>query len=358
MTAVLSIQGRRLLGWKSVQIVRSLETLSGSFTLSLTDRDPTTMRTFRVSPGNECTVSIGDQTVITGHVDAVRVNYDARNHELEVVGRDSAGDLVDCSAAITPGEWLDTGLEEIVNDLCSPFGIAVNVTGDAGEVFKKFRIETGETVYEAIDRLCRFRALLAWSDGMGGIEIGSPERTQASVTLEFGKNILRATGVANWSDRHSEYTVLAQQPAGEDMEAEEAFHLEAMSSDSSIQRHRPLVVVAEQGLDRAETQKRADWEASIRAARSRQIVVTVQGWRENGESGALWDFGRVVRVEDQWLGFSGTLLVASVAFSLSDAGTMTRLTLAPAEAFQPQLEEQDQPATDSEDSGNSDWWTS
>jgi len=358
VTAILSIQGRKLSGWKSVSVTRSLEQLSGNFSLGLTDRDPTTMQTFRVTPGNSCSVEIAGHTVITGYVDAVRVNYDAGNHELEIVGRDAAGDLVDCSAAIEPGEWLDTGIEEIANALCEPFGVTVTVTGDAGDNFAKFRIETGETVYEAIERLCRMRALLSWSDGMGGIEIGSPERSQAGVTLRFGENILRGTGVANWSDRHSEYTVLAQQVGGDDIDPEEAAHLSATAMDTAVQRHRPLVVVAEQGLDRAETQKRAEWEASVRSARSRQIVLTVQGWQESGNEGPLWDFGRQVRVEDEWLGFAGNLLVATVAFSLSEAGTTTRLTLAPAAAFQPQLEEQDAPATAADDGRNSDWWTS
>ena len=357
MTARLLVKGRLMSGWKRVQVARSLETLAGKFTVAVSDRDPASMSRIDIAPGDDCVVTIMGETVISGFIDAIRVSYDRGSHEVEIVGRDAAGDLVDCSAAIEPGEWLDTGLQDIASALCEPFGVSVNVTGDEGSDFRKFRIETGETVFEALDRLCRMRGLLAWSDGQGGIEIGNPQRSQAGVALRFGENILRATGEANWSDRYSDYTIYGQQAGSDDIDGETAAHVTAEASDGSVKRARPLIVVAEQGVDDAEAQMRVDWEASVRAARARQIEITVQGWREMGDRGSLWDFGREVNVRDDWLGFNGSLLIASVTFDLSEQGTTTRLMLVPAAAFQPQLEE-----TSESDSavlnkeGGSNWW--
>ena len=358
MTARLFIGSSIHSGWTRIQVSRSLEQLTGVFTLAVTDRDPGTMRRRRISQGQPCSVMLDGETVITGHVDAVRVSYDSGSHMLQIRGRDRTGDLVDCSAALKPGEWLDTGLEEIANQLCSPFGVSVNVSGDAGEPFAKFRVETGETVFDVIERMCRMRGLLAWSNPNGELEIGTPSGDFIG-RLELGRNIVSMSGQSNNLHRHSTYTIFGQQPGSDDVDGELAAHVTAEASDPAIRRHRPLVVVAEQGIDAEEAQKRVDWEASVRAARSRQIAVVVQGWRVDGDRGELWDFGRTVRVRDEWLGFDGDLLVSAVEFGLSNAGTTTKMTLAPAAAFQPELAE---PAEGSAPSGGDasdpefNWW--
>ena len=80
-------------------------------------------------------------------------------------GRDRTGDLVDCSAATMPGEWQNELLDRIVQSLIDPFGISVTVDTDIGEPFRKFRIDEGETVFEAIDRACRYSgraAVVRW----------------------------------------------------------------------------------------------------------------------------------------------------------------------------------------------------
>ncbi len=61
--------------------------------------------------------------------------------------------------------------------------------------------------------------------------------------------------------------------------------------------------------------------------------MTVQGWREQGESGPLWSPNRLVHLEDQWQGLDTTLLVASVTLELDGNGTRTVLDLTPPAAF-------------------------
>ena len=131
-----------------------------------------------IRPGDACRVQLDGDAVIQGWVDVVTVDYDARGHTLSVRGRDTTGDLVDCSAATEPGEWKDARLEEIAAALCAPFDIGVTVADDVdtGEPFARFRIEEGESVFEAIDRACRFRAVLPRSDGEGGLILTTPSR--------------------------------------------------------------------------------------------------------------------------------------------------------------------------------------
>lgn len=338
MTARLTLGGGSHEGWTEITVRRSIESLAGSFQLAVTDRDPGTMQPRAVTPGAACTLALGGETVITGFVDAVDVSHDSESHSIGIQGRDRAGDLVDCSA--DQQEWKDETVDVIAAAIAAPFGIGVGLADGVapGEPFRKFTIERGETAWDAIDRLTRMRAVLAVSDGRGGIQLTRAGRETASVRLERGVNILAAQGRADASRRHSTYTVLGQRAGDDEIHAGEARNMtqvRAEAQDAGITRHRPLVLLAEQGVSPGDAQERADWEAAVRRGRSREIVATVQGWRER-PGGDLWTPGKLVRVVDDWLGLDRDLLIATVEQKLSGDGTRTALTLMPKSAFLPE----------------------
>lgn len=333
----LTVQERRLVGWTEATVVRSLEHIAGTFRLQLSERAPGEAVPRLIAPGDACELELDGETVIKGYVDSVRVRYDGGSHEIEVRGRDATGDLVDCSAAIEPGEWAEQKLERIAAALAEPFGVPVSTNADTGQAFRKFKVEPGESVFEAIERGCRLRGVLALPDGRGGVVLGRPSRSRAGVRLTRDDNILAATAELDWLDRYSDYEVLGQQQGADWISsAEEAAHVGASATDAGVSRDRRLIVIAEQGLDQAAAQSRADWEASVRAARSRHATITVQGWRET-EGGALWSPGRLVHVADDWLGLDRELLVVAVEQAISEAGTTARLLLSPEQAFEPRI---------------------
>ena len=349
MTVALLIDDRRHIGWTEATVTRSLETISGSFAVTLSEREPGETTPRVISPGNSCRVQLEDETVLQGWVDAVTVDYDARGHTIAVRGRDTTGDLVDCSAATEPGEWHNERLETIAAALCQPFRIGVTREVDTGAPFRRFRIEEGESVFEAIERACRFRAVLPLSDGKGGLVLGGPSRSRTAVRLERGLNIISASGTSSWLGRFSDYTLLGQQAGGlEGFTAEEVAHVRATAQDSGVTRHRPLTIIGEQSQDNDEAKARIDWESNVRAARARKARVTVQGWREVPD-GALWAPGSVVFLSDDWLGIEQQLLVSSTSQTLSSNGTLTTLDLVPQDAFVQRAE------PSGEDLGSS-WW--
>ena len=350
MTVALTIGSTRHLGWTDATITRSLETISGSFSITLTERTPGANTARRINPGDACTVELQDTRVIRGYVDEVNPRYDAGSHSISVRGRDRTGDLVDCSAATMPGEWQNESLFNIVQQLVQPYGISVSLETNQGAVFRKFRIDEGETVFEAIERACRFRAVLPLSDGDGDLILGSPTRDRAAVRLERGVNILSAAGSATWLNRFSEYTLLGQQAGNDFLSAEEAAHVTATARDAGVTRHRPLTIIGEQSLDNDEAQARIDWEANVRAARARAAVVVVQGWRETPD-GALWEPGKLVHIVDDWLGLDRELLIASTTHQISSNGELTTLQVMPREAFiQRAVTQREQART------NVNWW--
>ena len=160
MTIALRIGGRIHQGWTEATVTRSLETLCSTFQMSLSEREAGATEPRLVSPGDGCTVAIEGEQVLRGYVDEVRPRYDAGDHMVSVRGRDATADLVDCSAASEPGEWQDSTLDQITRGLVAPFGIEVTVEVGVGAPFTKFRIDEGETVFEAIERGCRYRERL------------------------------------------------------------------------------------------------------------------------------------------------------------------------------------------------------
>ena len=331
--AVLTVGGRRLAGRTDVAVTASLERLAPTFRLSMSERSPGETAPRLVNPGDTARVELDDEIVLTGFVATVSPRHDATSHIIAVDGRDATGDLSECSAASIPGEWHNATLTDIVAALCGPFGIRVWATAEVNEPFRKFRIEEGESVFEAIDRACRLRAVLPLADGRGGLELGRPVRDRARVRLERGRNIKAAQGRSSWEGRHSQYTVLGQQQGNEFLTPEAAAHVVATARDTGVSRHRPLTIIAEQGLSPSEASERARWERDVRAARSRRIEVTVRGWREEGDTGALWRPGRLVGVFDDWLGVRRPLLVSTVTWRRGHGGTVANLTLLPEQAF-------------------------
>ena len=339
----LTIEGRRYEGWTSATVTRSIETIASTFAVSVSERDPGTDARRAVVPGQVCSLALDDEVVVLGYVDGVSVGYDASSHSVDIRGRDLTGQLVDCSAANQPGEWHEARLLDIVQQLAAPFQISVRLaafTTATREPFARFRIEEGESVFEAIDRACRIKGVLPLPSTRGGIVLGLPSRARAGVRLERGVNILSASGELSWVDRYSVYTVRGQQAGTDETWGADAAHVEAESRDRGITRHRPLTVIAEQGVSLPDARQRANWEASVRTGRSRRASVLVQGWRESRDEGAaLWTPGRVVRLTDDWLGLDRDMLIASVVHARSNnGGTTTQLSLYPEEALIPMPE--------------------
>jgi len=320
-------------GWTSVKVVRSLEALAGSFDITLTEREPGAVRPRTFKPGEACTVQLDGDTVITGHVDDVAPSYEAEQHSIRIAGRDRTGDLVDCSAIHKPGEWRGQTLDVIIAELARPFGVAVRTLTDTGKPFARFSIEQGETVFEAIDRLCRMRGVLATSTPAGSLVVMRADGgARVPVVIEKGVNVLRAAGKASHRERFSHYIVKGQHPGDDLWPTALAAHLRGEVRDVGVGRYRPMLIQAEDLTTTSSAGDRAAWEANVRAARSRRPSYTVQGWRA-GDRGPLWSPGQIVRVVDDWLAIDRDLLVSGVQFERGSEGTKTTLDLAIPGAF-------------------------
>ncbi|SNT29046.1 Mu-like prophage tail protein gpP [Noviherbaspirillum humi] len=369
----LRVGGQVFAGWKAITVRTGIEQLAGTFELGITERWPGQPKDWVIPPGEACSIEIGDDTVISGYVDAVAVSYDANAHDIKVTGRDRAGDLVDCSAPSTA--FANQTFEQIASALCTPYGIEVfdetvggkklttkqKKAGKKGTPPKKARVaghvpkqacQNGETVFKTLEKLARNEGVLLVSDGEGGLVITRAGMGgHCATVLEQGKNILRASFEHSHAALFSEITVKGQAAAAGagkfDLstaapKATVARAPGAKTGNSQITRYRPLIILAETQADARRCRLRAEWEAANREAKSKKVVITVQGWREP-DTGELWQINKMVRVKCPWMRLDGWWLISSVTYKLDEGGSTADLSLVSDKAFD-QLPEIPDPA--------------
>ncbi len=331
----LLVNGQAWGGWKRVEIQRGLEQIAGGFALELTSRWPGVDDTVGLREGLACEVRLDGETVITGHIDLFEPDMTETSSMIRVEGRDRTGDLVDCSAIHKTGQWRGARLEQIVKDLAAPFGIVVTVATSTGDVFKTFALEDGETAFDAIDRACRLRGVLATSTADGRLLLTRASAQVNPVRLVEGLNIKRIKASHSWMARHSEIIVKSQVAGDDDGYGAAAAHIKASAKDAEINRYRPLIVMSEHGSTSKGLAERATWETQVRMGRGKRGTCTVVGWRmENeGATGALWLPNTLVHIHSPRMNLSQEMLIVSCKYQLDDQGTTTELEFTLPETF-------------------------
>lgn len=339
----LEIDGIAYGGWTAVSVVRTIEQASGGFAVRATDRWPGQPEARPIRPGARCAVRIGPDSVITGYVDEVQTALRAGEHEMNARGRDAVGDLIDCSPDLSPGEWLNLTVLDVARILAAPFGIPVTATVPVGAPFSKITLDPGATAWDAIEELCKYRALLPVSDGLGGLLLTRAGTARAGVDLVEGENILECELTLSWADRFSHYAAKGQAQGTDFLSGEAAAGAVGRAPDKEVDRHRPKVVVATRGITAEQAQQRAQWESTVRAGRSATASITVRGWRQGREeTGALWPVNAIVRVFSPTLGLKRDMLISELENTLDEGGRRTRLSLVRPDAFELLAEPEEQ----------------
>jgi len=338
----LAIKGKIYRGWTEISINTAMDALAGAFSISLTERwagdgrTPSQIEAWPILNGDTCQVSIDGEVIIDGYVDQFRPSFSPTDHTIEIQGRDKTCDLIDCSAFHQPDQWKNLDLLQLAKILCDPFGIKVTAEVDVGPRFEVVKLQQGETVFSALDRLARFRKVILSPGIAGGVLITRAGRNRAAVRLQQGVNIKSASGVLDTSQRYSNYIVKGQNVSSKTSDGELEAHAEARVTDSSVTRYRPLVVMAETGATNGSAADRATWEANVRLGRSAVATVTLRGWKQ-GLTGALWKPNLLVGVTSGFLRMDGDMLIRQVTYKRSgDSGTECELSLISPQAFSPE----------------------
>jgi len=317
-------------GWKNVSISRELNTLGSTFRLTVVDKWRADQEPFSLKPGSAVHIHTGKTAILTGYIDKVTFSLQAQNRTITISGRSKTADLID-SSITGKNEYKNLGLKAIAEKLIEPFGVKLLLRADAGAVFDKFTVRQGETIFEALDRLARARSLIMYPSFEGNIILAKKDTTLASTEIRAGVNLLGGSATYDNSERFSKYIIKAQ-TQGTKGTAEQAIGSKGEATDSGITRTRELLVIAENVADNAAALERAKYEADIRAARSVEVDVSVQGWRQ--DDGTIWDVNQLIFLDAGFLGYRGQALVKKVQFVKDGGGTKADLTLIRPDAFE------------------------
>lgn len=336
---------RTISGWTNVRVSRGIDRCPSDFEVSFTEPYEN-VDSVLVQPGDEVEVYFGTDLILSGFVDRYLPSFNANEHIIRITGRNKCQDLVDCAAFWPNGQMLNLSVLGIAKNLCGAYGITVNVADgtNLGAPIAQQNVMAGETSYDILERLCRFRGLLLYDqpDGSlliasGGTQPGSsvaaPIGTRIAASgFKQGVNVQSASAMFGMDQRFSNYDALYQ---GLDTlkDIGHGGNLICHVADGTVPRFRYRVIVSENvagGPIVAE--QRVNWEMASRYGRSFQVRLTTDTWRDS--AGKLFEPNVLVPIDLPGLKLSPrTWLISDVTYKRSESGTTADLTIMPPEAF-------------------------
>ena len=187
----LRIGGVNWEGWKSAEISRQMDAVCSEFALGLSDRWRHGDGAMPLAAGMPMELLVGEDSAVVGYLDKVDFSLGTSDHAINVSGRDKTCDLVDCAAIHSPGSWKNLDALALAKILAEPFGVEVSSETDVGEPFDSFKLEEGETAFDAIDRILKEREILALPDGRGGLKLAKLAPKKSGTALAQGVNVLQ-----------------------------------------------------------------------------------------------------------------------------------------------------------------------
>lgn len=324
----MEIGGYNLEGWKSVAVSRSMESLSASFSFELTDKTGSASRA--IQTGLEASLWMTDgifrDRIVRGFIDSVSRSTSGTDNQMTVSGRDITGDLVDAAVLRKSSTWQAAKFSKIIKDICDPFSIEVDAVDLLSDPkIEKFTVQPGESAFQAIERLCRSQAVTPLTDKEGRLVLTYSGLTSTIDSLVLGKNVLSLTESVDWNDRFSRYIGKGQAGNGGKAWQKQNTQIAAEATDPEVTRYRPFLFLAESKTSLSMIRARVNWEAQVRAGRSKSYTATVRDWTQTG--GIPWGINRRVSLRAASWGVDTELLITGLTFTLDDSGRRTDLTL-------------------------------
>ncbi len=328
-TLELLVNGKLFSGWKSATFSSSMEALSSTFAISARDKDNSLAE---LEEGVPCVAyavnGSSKDKLLDGFIVQRRESITSTAHTVSISGSDKLIDLVDCAVVRENRSWIKVRFSRIIKDLADPFSVVVD-TSDLSDdpIIDKMTLQSGESPFAAIDRLCKSQAVLPLGayDGTLLLTYAADQDDRFETDLVLGENIKEFSRDSDWSEVFSEYTTLGQAAGRGKRWTEAMLQGKAVATDENVTRYRPQLFIAETRSSKTELTKRVAWEAQIRAGRATSQTVTLKGWYTNG---SLWEKNKRVRLRVPEKSINEDRLIVNVSFTLDNSrGEETTLTL-------------------------------
>ncbi len=271
--------------------------------------------------------------VLNGCLDDRLLDVHKAGQDLQLSGRDGAGVLLDCSAAIISMRQLS--IDDVVAKIVRPLGVTrIRIDAENKLLREKVNTEPGDTAWDTLRRAAEANGLWPWFEPDGTLVVGRPNYDQPPVaTLVLrrdgkGNNVERLTEQRSISDRFSEVTVLGQAHAGGSGGGERAGrnNVRAVVRDDGMTIFRPKVVVDHEAIN--EEVARARGRKIISDARLKSYTLTATRLGHYTDDGVAWAPGQRIAVKSEPHDIDGVFFLTARRFSSNKRiGKVTTLTL-------------------------------
>lgn len=336
-TAVLTVNGRAYSGWTSVMVRRLYGGACSDF--EFTAAEPldaaADFASWRITPGDKCTVTLAGILAFTGYVFVRQGSFNPQLHGLMVTGRSLTADAVDSSAPVNGGQYKGYSFEAIASALAQGAGVNLVIKGsspDLARPFPQFSIAYGETVFEAVERLARLRGLYITDDANGNwiADVFDPKGASGGQLVE-GQNLLEARASIDGSRSFSIVNIVSQRPGDDHTNGEAARDVSATVTNPNARAGRRQISLMEEPGSPQDAATRANHETAYNATDLVDCHCVVQGWQS--APGVLWDVGKNYAVKSPMLDLDRTLSSRQVVYSQSAAGSRTTIDLCTPESL-------------------------
>lgn len=272
--------------------------------------------------GTPVQIFANDDLVLTGYVNRKQPKFDAESAQITVSGRSASADLVDGSAEHETGRFKDKTPLEIGQEVSRNYRGTGFVTDQKLDKVEQYQLTPGETCHRCVEKMTRQQGMTITGTADGRAMITKAGARRHAGALIEGVNILTGESDHNDSNQHSKYSVRGQRPFGHGVDNLE---IEAVATDKTVKRHRPVVIVQDDDTTKDHAKKRAKNRRDRAAGNALKATISVQGWRD--DAGKLWNPGWLIWTESPFLDIAQDMLIESVDLAQNEDGSIAFLSL-------------------------------
>jgi len=331
--AEIHIVGRVFSDWETVWVQHRWMDAWPIFRFTAAERfdpknPPQLWKTLQIIPTDQCEIILAGQLAITGIVTVRQTAYDANSHAVSIQGMGYVWLTWRGSILDEKQEYVDMTYVEIATKVLAPFKMVPKVVGTISSLkFKKVNNETGESVFQFLERIGRTRKVVLGADHLGNILLIGDHESDVVDELTEGVNIKSMQCVIKIEDQYDPYVARGQGPRSNEGSPADAAHQEAFV-DGQLGKYSPLLVSMDHPVwTKAEVDLRAKTEATWGDGTIVEATVVVYGWLT--QAGVLWIqcVGKSVTLNAPMTTLVGQKLAIRSATCTQDSQSGTQTTL-------------------------------
>lgn len=330
-------------GFTEIVCNKSMDEFCGQFTLTASVQTQV-FSEYPLRRGQQIKILVDSTVWMTGRIEVITPSYDRERMVITMSGRDITSDVLDSTVGSNMSLEGPISLKKLIEQSLSLNGITgITVVDKIGTLSdfsstELIRPDFGANLFQYLESYAQSRQALLITNSQGQIEI-----TRSQDNILNGKlrnkvgtenNIESAKLTVDETDRFYKYNVSSQANfnvlSWEGESIQSATNRLGSATDSAIRTSKVLNIISKQPLNAADCQKRADWEANVRRARSTQYECDLDG---HSIEGTVIDINQIHSIDDDFANINSQMILSSVTLSTNSDGNTATLIFKGRDAY-------------------------